>query len=302
MARARFAFVFLALLVGGRLIARDVPEPPLAANPIYLANEEGRLAGSYHDLGYLRNVFRSGEFDLFSIRQQSAFVLYAAEVVAATLRYGSLLFVGPVAGEIRPGSQLAPWYMHSIQFEYGVAAGFAPFEVPLSMTVEYARTSQHPLMAGFSEVSSDILSAGAWFEHNPRRSPLSAVVGARFEYVDLFDFWQSTLRAPRTAFRLEGHLHGSYTLFERPAVLAFLRLYPRLLVLRTEGQWAYADVDPGVQTEGEGELGLALIGRARVEFFGFFYATQDTEQRRGEAVPSAVSGLGVRFTSSPANR
>lgn len=296
------AVVVLFALVGGMLVARDVPEPPVAVNPTYISDATGFLPGSYHDFGYLRNVFLSGEFDLFSLRQRSAVALYATDIFSSSVRYGSLLFVGPVDGEIKPGSPLAPWYMHSIQFEYGIAVGFSPFDAPLSMSAEYARTSQHPLMGGFSEVSSDIVSLGLWYDFDGSSERPDAIFGAKLEYVDLFDFWQSTLEAPRTAFRVEGHLHASYAVRSAPAITLFGRLYPRLLFLRSEGQWEYADIDPWVQLEGEGELGAAFTAGARVELFAFFYATQDTEQRKGEAVPSTVSGLGIRFSSPTVSR
>ncbi len=301
--RKALAVALLSLAAfGAKLAARDVPEPPLAANPSYISDSEGFLSGGYHDFGYLRNVFRSGAFDLFSLRQRSTVLLYSSDAFSISLRYGSVLFVGPVEGEIKPGSPLAPWYMHSIQFEYGVAVGLSPFRIPLAMTAEYARTSQHPLMRGFSEVSSDVVSIGLWYQLEGSPEAPRATFGAKFEYVDLLDLWQSTLRAPRTALRVEGQLHGAYRVPSVPAIEFFTRMYPRLLVLRSEDQWEYADIDPRVQLEGEGELGVAFTAAARVELFGFFYATQDTEQRRGEAVPSTVFGLGIRFSTPTSTR
>jgi hypothetical protein len=286
--------MFFFVVVAGPLAAEDLPDPAAFRNPLVNARDTGLFSGATHQLFYENNVFRSVESDLFKIGQRSSFTFFSNERFAFSAAYGSFLFVGPVAGPVAPGSPLAPWLMQAVQFEYGVVgAVFVPV-VSSSVTVGYGRTSQHPLLGTFSEVSSDVVEIGVWPElsflefHNASIHPSLLIA-----FIDLFDFWQSPLRAPRTALRVEPMISAELSVINQIAV--FANLYPRVLFLRTTGQWPYADVDPPVQMELYAEAGVRFAHTAETELYLYLVSTEDSERLRGEPSPTFVAGVGVRF-------
>lgn len=264
------------------------------ANPFAHAPAEGLLPGAYHDVAYHHNALIPGAHDLFTVRQRAGFSLWRGQRLAASLYWGTFLFVGPDHQDLDPASVFT-WFMHSIQFEYGVLAGVslpAPFD---SLVAEYGRTSQHPLLGGYSEISSDIVRVSVWMEPVRVRA-LVLTGGLRGAFVDLLPGWQSVLAKPRTALLIEPVVELQTA--AGPRAEFFARLYPRVHVTRTSGQWPWAVVEPRVQYEIDAELGFRSVGSTRVEILLDLYATPDSEQVRGAASPVLTAGVAVRFISS----
>ena len=213
--------------------------------------------------------------------------------------------------------------MNTVQFEYAIAAAYRVGRV--DVIASYGRTSQHPLASGgFSEVASDIVEIGVGLPVvvlaglGRHAAPPVIATGVRLAYLDLYDFWQSPLLAPRTLLRLETPVQATVPLgrFARLAddttarrprpesaraeadrtIALVARAWPRLLVLRQEGAWPNADVDPPVQMEIDAELGFRLAGpRSYAELLLEFFTTQDTERRRGEPTPLTTFGITARM-------
>lgn len=277
------------LLLGGPAFARDFPVPFAMGNPFSLADERGLLPGGHADVGYHHYTFLKGPHDLFSIRQRTAVSLLDTGRLAAGFSYQNHLLVGPVKPGEDPFS-IAEWNMNAIQFDYGAVVGV---RLPPVLTFEYGRTSQHPLRGGYSEVSTDFIQLSVYAE--PLTWPRGALLtGLRFAHVDLYDFWDSPLRRPRTRYRVEVPLEGRW----EPAsqgLLIVARAWPRILFMRAEGAWEYAKIDPPVQTEIDAEVGIRFERRSAIELVLEFYSTADSEQVRGETAPLTTLGVTARI-------
>ncbi|TVQ24402.1 MAG: hypothetical protein EA382_08520 [Spirochaetaceae bacterium] len=281
-------------LLSVALPARDLPEPPQMANPFAHASDLGPLTGAYHDVAYHHNALIPGAHDLFTVRQRAAFSLWRGQRFAASLYWGTFLFVGPDHQDLDPAS-IFTWFMHSVQFEYGLLAGVALPGRFDSLVFEYGRTSQHPLLGGYGEVSSDIVRMSVWMEPVRVRSAV-LTAGLRGAFIDLLAFWQSVLAKPRTAVLIEPVVELHHAAGTRAQL--FARLYPRVHVTRTTGQWPWAVVEPRVQYEIDAELGVRSVGPTRVELLLDLYASPDSEQVRGAASPVVTAGVAIRFVSS----
>ena len=186
--------------------------------------------------------------------------------------------------------------MNSIQFEYGVTLGVrTPRD--LRIAFEYARTSQHPFRTGYSEVSLDILELALYPEPvrlgSAWRGDIDLAI--RLAHIDLYDFWESPLKAPRTRFRIEVPVGGSWDLGAGRGTLV-ARAWPRILFMRQRRAWPYANVDPLVQAEIDAEIGVRLARQSGIELLLEFFATGDTEQVSGEPAPLTTLGLVARLT------
>ncbi len=279
-ARRLIILVLIALLTAvsaDRLVARDFPMSLAMGNPL--------LSTGIADVGYHDYTLVAGPLDAFSVRQRTSVATRPAEALALGVHWATYLMVGPIpaAGD---SFSIARWVMHAVQFEYEVRA--AVRLGPVDLVARYGRTSQHPLSSGgISEVSSDILEMGI----STNRQTVST--GIRVAYVDLYDFWQSPLSAPRTALRTELPVELAVPF----GGLTFVaRAWPRLLVLRQAGAWPYADVDPPVQMEIDTELGIQFAGsRSYAEILVEVFTTQDSEQGRGEPSPLTTVGFTARI-------
>ncbi len=287
--RIAVAACIAGLIVGGQAFARDFPVPFAMGDPFSLADDRGLLPGGHADVAYHHYTFLKGPHDLFSIRQRAAISLLNTGRLAAGFSYQNHLLVGPV----RPGEDpfsIAEWNMNAIQFEYGAVVGV---RLPPVITFEYGRTSQHPLRGGYSEVSTDLVQLSVYAEPLTWRR-LTLLTGLRFAHVDLYDFWDSPLHRPRTRYRVEIPLEGRWELPPHGLVIV-ARAWPRVLLLRTQGAWEYAKIDPPVQTEIDAELGIRLERRSAIELVLEFYSTADSEQIRGEAAPLTTLGVTARI-------
>jgi hypothetical protein len=293
------------------ITARDFPEPLPLMDPWLAVEQSGGLpaAGArpvlllapaaYGDVAYHPYWFRDGEHDSFSVRGRAGGVPVALGPIALGVYWNTVLLVGPVAAEDDPAS-IALWWMNAVQFEYGIVVG-ARLPAPLrSASLEYGRTSQHPLRPAYSEVSADIVRAAVWARTLCPRGPAGSrgrvTVGLSVGYLDLFEFWESDLLRPRTLLRGSVPLEAAMPLLQLPGgtVNLYLAAEPRLLLLRASGVAAGTDLEPPVQLELDAELGVQLQGRARTEIGVEVFSTSDTEQVRGTASPLTTVGVVFR--------
>jgi hypothetical protein len=274
--------------------ARDFPQPITMGDPFSVASQPGLLPGGRADVGFHHYTFLKGRHDLFSLRQRTSIGLFASDTVAASVYYHNFLLIGPIHPGETPFS-IAEWNMNALQFEYGVAVGL---RTPQNhrFALEYGRTSQHPFRGGYSEVSLDIVEAS--FYHRPvllgGSGPCGQIdAGVRLAYVDLYDYWGSPLSAPRARFRLEIPIESSWDLNGGTNLVA--RAWPRLLFMRGERAWWYANIDPPVQIEIDAEIGVRLERVSGIELLVEYFFTRDTEQVSGEPAPLRTLGLIARI-------
>jgi hypothetical protein len=324
--------VLASLSAAAPAVARDFPEPISMTNPLRL--EAGTADFGYHDYTFIdgpHDVFSlrsrlTVATPTVSLAPEAGLASEAAgesrgsrssrrasPAVAAGAHYATYLMVGPVPQGQDPFS-VAEWVMNAVQYEYAVTVGARLGGIDL-MT-RYGRTSQHPLVGGgFSEVSSDVVEVAIappaltfpGFRSRSgaaRREP--GVIGPRvvpraelqselrIAYLDLFDFWQSPLLPPRELGRVTTVLD-----LEIPGLPAgsslVARAWPRVLLLRQDETWDYADTEPRIQMEIDAEAGLRLGGAAFVELLLELYHSEDSEQRRGEAAPLTTFGVTLRL-------
>ena len=319
--RPRIAALAAALLLAATvpLAARDFPEPPELSDP-WLAITAAAGASptdtrpplllapaAYGDLAYHGYTFLDGPHDSFSVRTRVGGVPVAFGPVALGLYWSSFLLVGPIE-PTDDAASIAEWWMNAVQFEYGLIAAVRlprPFR---SITLEYGRTSQHPLRSGYSEISSDVVSAGVWLETLRVGGLCDDIVarphgqttidlGLRASWIELYDFWESDLLKPRTRLRIAAPVEIVVDLIEigGAKLQAVLAGEPRLLFLRSDEVEPGTDLDPLVQMELDAELGLRVRGRAKWEVAVELYSTHDTEQRRTEPSPLTTLGIVTRI-------
>lgn len=302
--RRFLAFWALLFALPCGMPARDFPDSPTISDPWSVIERRPgiQLAPAVHgDISFHDYALLSGPHDLFSVRARFGGVPVAVGPVAIGARWASFLLVGP----LDPGDQaasVAEWWMNAVQFEYGIYAGIRLGRLIRSASIEYARTSQHPFRSGFSEIASDVVAAGLWPDRLVRRSAggkeMTFHTGAVVSHVDLYDFWQSTLKKPRTLLRFTVPLKATIQLVESNAgrIGVAVQTEPRLLILRTEGINDSADVVPRAQAEIDLEAVLFLAGDARFEAGIEFFTTQDSEQRRTSSSPLTTLGFVFRVS------
>ena len=274
--------------------ARDFPQPITMGDPFSVASERGLLPGGRADVSFHHYSFLKGPHDRFSIRQRTAIALAATDTVGAAVYYDNYLLIGPIQPGEDPFS-IAEWNMNALQFEYGIIVA-ARTRSNHRIALEYGRTSQHPFRRGYSEVSLDIVELSFQLDRVTLGGPgvggeLDGAI--RLAYIDLYDYWESPLAAPRTRFRIEVPVESSFDLGGGLALVA--RAWPRLLFLRQERAWRYANVEPTVQTEIDAEVGLRFDRRSGLELLIELFSTGDTEQVYGEPAPLTTLGLVARI-------
>ncbi|MDA3951324.1 MAG: hypothetical protein PF508_19105, partial [Spirochaeta sp.] len=205
--------------------------------------------------------------------------------------YGTFLLSGPVDDESSQGSDLAPWLMNAVQFEYGLSARVAMGVV--DVVGDYGRRSYHPLRRGFADPAADILRAGLLV---PGRSVGAGVVSGalRVRWARLFDFWGSDIPDPRGTWALQPVVEYRHPLLARPglAIDAFGLTMADLLLLNNGSP----------DSDLAGQIGVALSGGrstrggvGRIEGFFDVYRSTDTEEREERRTPVTLVGLGGRI-------
>lgn len=264
---------------------RDFPQPFEVSDPLRDSSpsESSWMPRGYAELAYSSHLLRAGPDDSFDVRALTSFTLVdVASAFALNLYWSGILLVGPLA-EDDTAATVAEWWMNANQFEYGLVAGADLDFAHLSF--EYSRTSQHPWRSGFSQVTTDALKASLalpGIESGAFVADLRCEVG----YVDLFDFWKSSVPKPRTRW-----IASPALLLSRKRVAGvspFLKLQLDTLLLRGGGADADFWAELGVRT-GRGE--------ARAEFFLDCCASNDTEEMVAGASPALLLGFGFRLAT-----
>jgi len=275
--------LLLLVIISTHAFGRDFPQAFEVMDPLYGTEAGGNtlLPRTYTEIAYNNHLFVPGKDDSFNMGGLGSFTLLDLDsVFALNLYWGTYLLVGPVAADETPAT-VAEWWMSALQFEYGIVSAWNCAEAHLSM--EYARTSQHPWRRAYSQVTTDALRLGITMGGMKWRA-ISTDLRLAVGYIDLFDFWQSSVPKPRTAWAASPAVRTEYRL--TPGFSLFGKLQLDALVLREGGHdadfWA--------------ELGLeAGRGTGRLQFYLDYYHSNDSEELEQASSPAALFGLGFRL-------
>ena len=262
---------------------RDFPQPFEVADPLYgsAPSESGWMPRGYTELIYCTHLLRSSPEDSFDVRALSSFTLLDVDSrFALNLYWGGILLVGPLA-EGETAATMMQWWMNANQFEYGLAAG-AGLGV-LDLSFEYSRTSQHPWRGDYSQVTTDALKWGLTLPEL-RAGLFEFDLRCFAGYVDLFDFWKSSVPKPRTIWIASPAARIS--LHAMPGISLFVRCQADLLLLRGGGTDADLWAEFGIRTG---------RGTGRAEFYLDYFGSGDTEELDKGPAPSSLLGLGFRL-------
>lgn len=276
---------FIFLLTSFFSAARDFKEPPAVFDPLSYQREDAFLLNyGYGDIKINIHSFKGSEYDNSDIRALCAFNLVSLESLFAINLYWSVyLLIGPVAPSETPAT-IAAFWMNAAQYEYGLTAAFNL--AGMHILLEYSRTSQHPVAGRemyYSEVTTDVLKTGVvvppikWQE-------FSVQTYFRTGYVDLLDFWQSSVPKPRALWIFSPSVSAYYSINEFVSV--FFQCEPDLLILRQGG----TDID--LVTETGFEFGS---GSTKLRLYLEYFHTGDTEEVLGIVWPTDFLGWGVHF-------
>jgi hypothetical protein len=286
MKRVVFTLLFSAFFLLP-VFSRDFKEPPVVYDP--LACQEGEQVFLNYVYGDARGEFQcfhGSDYDNFDARALITFNLVSLESTFALNGFWDVyLLIGPVApGEAPP--TIAAFWMNAVQFQYGFTASFN-----LSgwhILLESSRTSQHPFAGrtAMAEIATDVLRTG--FTAPPLTfGDLAFAFALRTGYIDLFDFWQSTMPKPRTFWIFSPSLSANYRL--NGLLSLYGDLGPDFLILRKGGFDANLTLEAGV------EIGY---GKPRLRLFLEYYHTGDTEEIQGTASPVDLFGAGFQFSTA----
>lgn len=291
----------LLFFCAGLGFARDVLERPEAIAPTVETNTDGLelLPSLYLEMAYHNHAFRDGRNDSFQIRQTAHAGIVAYRRFQFGLYYGTYLFSGPVDDESRQGSDLAPWLMNGLQFEYGLTTTWTVStfgtNAGVALVGEYGRRSYHPFRRGFAEPAADILRGGVILRNLSVGSG-DFDAGIRGRWSKLFDFWGSKIPDPGAIWSLQTAVEGGVPL-STGGVGTLSALGVAMSDLYLIGTAA-----PDVEIEVQGGLSLdvasprnRLSSSRRIDFFVDLYRSPDTEERTDETSPVLLLGLGGRI-------
>lgn len=287
--RTGATILFFSILVAP-VVARDFSESPRAILLPEAYPEHGlRIApGAWAEAAFTSNAIRDGEFDSFQIRSYANFGLVAGPRTLGTIFYGSYLLSGPVTEGAQPGSDRAPWLMNAVQFEYGLTVQHRIGA--WTLLGEYSRRSSHPLRSVFEDPAADILRFG-FAPPQFERGPLAVSTLVRFGWVELYDYWDvSTIPDPRVLYTANLAAQADYRIpIDGQPLSVFGILLWDPFLLRAGG----------VDGDLEFDLGVALgEGSGRVELYGTYYQSSDTEQGTDGSTPVVLIGYGIRFVAT----
>jgi len=270
------------VVMSAHAFGRDFPQAFEVTDPLYKAQigDSTLLPRTYTEIAYNNHLFVPGKDDSFNVSGLGSFTLLDLDsVFALNLYWGTYLLVGPVAADETPAT-VAEWWMNALQFEYGVVSAWNFAGAHLSL--EYARTSQHPWRRAYSQVTTDALRLGITLE-GLRRGSFSSDFRLIAGYIDLFDFWQSSVSKPRTEWVASPAIRTAYRL--TPGFSLFGKLQLDVLVLRKGGHDADVWAEMGIQ---------AGRGAGRLQFYLDYYHSNDSEELEQGPSPAALLGLGFR--------
>jgi len=275
-------FIFL----NSALLARDFYESDCVIDPLKKTIDEKIVffPSNYGELKYTNHLFLSTPEDVYYFSVLGACTIFNIDNIAALRAYySSYNLIGPL-GDGDTAATIGQWWMNCVEFEYGITGAINFFDYHLIL--EYARISQHNFRPMYSEVTTDNLKIGVVF-------PPLVFKNFVFDYyirggfVDLFDFWQSTVPKPRVEWIITPNLKTTYKF--NNSISAFYKIYCDINFLRDP------DSKPGVDTSLYMELGIILEKDAsQTQFFLEYYQTPDTEELRYESAPAKLLGLGFR--------
>ncbi len=275
--------MLLLLGISTHAFGRDFPQAFEVTDPLYKTQvgDSTLLPRTYTEIAYNNHLLMSGKDDSFNVSGLASFTLLDLDsAFALNLYWGTYLLVGPVAADETPAT-VAEWWMNALQFEYGVVSAWNFAEAHVSL--EYARTSQHPWRRAFSQVTTDALRLGVTLG-GLRRGRFSSDFRITAGYIDLFDFWQSSVPKPRTEWVASSAVRTVYRL--TPGFSLFGKLQLDALVLR-EG---------GFDADFWAELGIeAGRGSGRLQFYLDYYHSNDSEELEQGPNPASLFGLGFRL-------
>jgi hypothetical protein len=277
----------LLLGAGGltSLVATDFPEPLRVIDPLLTSQPDAApvfMAGGSSELGFNFHLLSSTPDDSWNLHSTAAFTLFCSgDTFAMAAYYGAWTLTAPIAPGAPSGNALRLW-LSALEFEYGITAAVGIG--PLQVIAEYARTSQHPLVSRFSQVSTDSVKLGLVL---PRlqTGDFTQSWYLRGGVVDLFDFWRSILPKPR--------LMGMVTLGNELE----WRFTPDLGLFATGSADWNIKRHGGTDLSGRCELGGRFgTGPARAELYLAISGTPDSEEIQGGVNPSTLAGIGFRFS------
>jgi hypothetical protein len=298
-----FSVLFLFLLAGMSVSARDMMERPTAVVPGGPPRGFTILPVGYADASYVSHFIQSGDHDSFWISNSIHFGVVDLLNQRLGVYYSTYLFSGPVDDPSRQGSDLAPWLMNAVQYEYGLSWRYGPtgpvagvfLPARLELVGDYGRRSFHPFRKGFSDPAADILRGGVALS-----APLSA--GGRVDtllrlrWSRLFDFWGTDIPDPLATWSIQPALEyrsDGYSLAAAGRLGLFAVAAADILL-----------VDAGSpEADLAGEFGVFLEPLSRengprqaLEIYLNGYRSEDTEERPEGPYAATLLGLGVRFS------
>lgn len=252
----------------------------------------GVLPSLYLEMAYHNHVFNDGRYDSFQIRNAAHAGLVEVARFRLGLYYGTFLFSGPVDDPSRQGSDLAPWLMNAVQFEYGITgtATIAEGDGALLVVTDYSRRSYHPFRAGFAEPAADILRGGVALRELPIGS--GSFDGAlRARWAKLFPFWGSDIPDPSVTWSVQSAIEY------RHPVLATDYLEMRLFGLGMVDVLLGGRYGIENEVELQGGLQFRSVGETerRLDLFLDLYRSPDTEERLDATTPVTLAGIGGRL-------
>lgn len=285
-------FIVLSLSFLQPVIARDIIERPRAVLPGAKPDGFAVIPAIYGDLSYVSHAIQGGENDSFYIGQFLHAGLVDVGVHRIGLYYGTYLFTGPVDDPSRQGSDLAPWLMNAVQYEYGLT--WRSSLGILDVVGEYGRRSFHPFRRQFAQPATDIIRGGAGVMALPLWGGELDLL-FRLRWSRLFSFWGSAIPDPRSTWTIQPATEYRRLLGTVPSAFDFS-------VFASGGVDVLFLREGGVDWDGLGEVGLAIEGRRpeegprrRIESYLSAYRSGDTEEIIAAPYPVTLVGWGVRL-------
>lgn len=317
MRHARTVSIFVVIAVVTVVTptwSRDVIERPAAIAPGSAPNGFTLFPALYAEAAYDNYAFRAGENDSFQIRNTVHFGIVDVARTRLGLYYGTYLFSGPVDDPEKLGSDLAPWLMNAVQFEYGVSSTVAAGR--FNIVADYGRRSYHPLRRGFADPASDIIRFGGVVrDYAVAAGTIDAAMRVRWS--QLFKLWGTDIDQPDTVWAVQPAMEYRLPLSESPyrrrqvATAFFVSLGADVPLIGDRpgdpdisGQMGFsignAPSGDGIGSTAASEAPVAneRLHRGipgRIEAYLDLYRSPDTEELPDEAAPVTLIGLGVRF-------
>ncbi|MFP4209929.1 MAG: hypothetical protein ACLFR8_01705 [Alkalispirochaeta sp.] len=266
--------------------SRDFMERPEGIVPGDTPDGFTVLPSIYTEVAYHHHTFLSGRNDSFQIRNTAHAGLVDLGTTRIGLYYGTYLLSGPVDDPDAQGSDLAPWLMNAVQFEYGLTARWSI--ASLDVVADYGRRSYHRLREGFSDPSSDIVRAGFADRAVPMGREGTIDWAIRLRWSRLFEFWGTGIAQPRVTWAVQPAI-------EYRRSLAYSGQVGLDLFLAAMGDLFVVAGAPDADLAAEAGFSITpgTPGR-RIDLFLDAYRSPDTEELIDREYSLTVLGLAFR--------